>query len=146
MGTETDYGQNKMASLLKMEQQIQQQMQNKAENKRANAQDKRMTELNDSYRKRYLDYIKIIMIAAIGLFFMWLFHVLEIKDILPDGLLELLTIISISVVGILIYILWIDIQKHDLLIYDNIHYSPPDTNTNANKMTTAPTTASPSSA
>ena len=148
-----------MSYLLDMDKTIQDKISNNMKTNVQNIQEKRLIELNDSYRKRYLDYIKIVMIAMIGCFFVWIVRVIDEKNLIPTGFQEFIIIIAISICSIYIYIVWTSIQTHDLLNYDTIEYSHPDTSANTNRTdnptlnpsvvptsTATSTTAPPSSA
>ena len=90
-------------------------------------QDKtRMTSFNDSYRKRYLDYIKIMIVIVIGLVCIWLLNILEKMQIIPSYINNFIVAMIISITLIICHIIYKDIQKHDLLNYDELSIKSPD--------------------
>jgi hypothetical protein len=97
---------------------------------------KRMNLLNDSYRKRYIEYIKIVLIAVFALICVWLCRILENMNYLTTSTSDF-TIIKILGTSVIIgYIIYKNIDIHNLIIYDEIDYYSP-----ANmKPTTNPTT------
>ena len=117
-------------SLIQINQYIQNKIQNKKDEANQNFQQARLIDLNESYRKRYLEYIKLVMIAVLTCFFLWVFNVLNKYEYLPSGIVDLFIIITVSLCVVSIYVIWTNIQTRDLLNYDEIDYAPPDTSTN----------------
>jgi hypothetical protein len=117
-------------SLLQITQDIQNKNQNKTDEANKNFQKARLIDLNDSYRKRYLEYIKLVMIVVLACFFLWVFNVLNKYEYLPSGIVDLFIIITVSFCVVCIYVVWTNIQTRDLLNYDEIDYAPPDTSMN----------------
>jgi hypothetical protein len=86
----------------------------------------RMSYFNDSYRKRYLDYIKIMIIIVVGLAILWILMVLESMQIIPSYINNFLVAIIISITLIICYLIYNDIQKHDSLNYDELSIKSPN--------------------
>ena len=105
----------------------------------------RITQLNDSYRKKYLEYIKIVGVISLGLFFVWLFRVVENIGFIPGYIVDILLIIVISVTMIIAYLIYIDILKHDRLNFDELELEPPEKKPIKIEPTVLPTTPIPSS-
>ena len=89
-------------------------------------------EMQDSYRKRIMEYIKMIIVLCIVLVFMWLIRVLYENEWLPSGALEFITITVISIGCIVEYILYfgipslyVGLASRNLLDFDAINYDPP---------------------
>ena len=90
-------------------------------------QDKtRLSTLNDSYRKRYLDYIKIMIVIVIGLLSIWFLTILENMQIIPSFINNFLIAGIVSITVIICNIIYNDIQKHNLLNYDELSIKSPD--------------------
>ena len=105
----------------------------------------RMNTLNDSYRKRYIEYIKIILVIVIGLVCIWLCRILDTMDIIPSTISNLVMIVAISLTIIVIYILYKKIQIHNLIVFDEINYYGPHLqklSINTGNSTTTPTPTS----
>jgi hypothetical protein len=119
-----------LESLLKLDENLQTQLSNKMDQDNQNFQQARLIDLNDSYRKRYLEYIKLVMVAVLACFFLWFFNVLNQYEYLPSGIVDLFIIITVSLCVVYIYVVWTNIQARDLLNYDEIDYAPPDTSKN----------------
>jgi len=105
----------------------------------------RMNTLNDSYRKRYIEYIKIILVIVIGLVCIWLCRILDTMDIIPSSIINLVMIVVVSLTIIVIYILYQKIQVHNLIVFDQINYHDPylqKVSTNTGISTTTPTPTS----
>jgi hypothetical protein len=89
-------------------------------------------QMNESYRKRVLEYIKMIIIVCIVLFFLYFIRVLDENEWLPTGSLELLaiSIISVGCIGeYMIYFgipsVYIGIVSRSLTNFDQIIYQGP---------------------
>lgn len=96
-----------------------------------NARDgqKRLILLNDSYRKRYLQYIKIIMILIVVLAIFGALKMLESNfSFVPSVIYEFLIVIDIAIGIIYIYTIYNDIRQHDLIEYDKLIIESPVTN------------------
>jgi hypothetical protein len=86
----------------------------------------RLNLLNDTYRKRYIDYIKIILVTVITLICIWLCRILENMDYISSSVGNFILIIIIGVSLIIVYLMYNDIQKHNLIVYDEIDYWSPE--------------------
>lgn len=86
----------------------------------------RMNLLNDTYRKRYLDYIKILIVIVIGLALMWIFVMLESMGFIPNYLNNFIIVAVLSIALIISYNIYANIQTHDLLNYDELSIKSPD--------------------
>jgi hypothetical protein len=96
-------------------------------------------EMNDSYRKRVLEYIKMIIVLCIGLFFLYLIRVMDENEWFPRGGLELMTIVIISVACIVEYILYFGIPmvytgiaNRSLINFDEVQFQGPQIGNNVN--------------
>ena len=88
---------------------------------------KRMMLLNDSYRKRYLQYMKIILIiVTILALFGLLQYVSSIFTFIPSALFDILSIIVISFGIIYIYLVYVDIGTHNRINYDELDLVSPN--------------------
>jgi len=87
---------------------------------------KRMMLMNDSYRKRYMQYIKIIIIIIIVLALFGFFqYASSTFTSIPSALFDILSIIVISVGIIYAYLIYADIGLHNRINYDEIDYVAP---------------------
>jgi hypothetical protein len=102
----------------------------------------RMSIFNDSYRKRYLDYIKILVVIAVGLACLWTIIVLENMEIIPNYMNNVLTVGIVSVTAITCHIIYKAIRKHDLLNYDELSIKSPDLVTPDPKKTSSSSSSS----
>lgn len=90
----------------------------------------RIINLNDSYRKRYIQYLKIIIAITITLTGVWIIKILDERfgSLLPIYLFylfDILTILVVSVGIIYCYIVYSDIGRHNTLNYDELNLAPP---------------------
>ena len=92
-------------------------------------------EMEDSYRKRVMEYLKMIIVLCIVLAFLWIIRVLHENELLPTGALEFLTIAIISTGCIVEYMLYFGIPSvymgivsRNLIHFDEINYDPPQLN------------------
>jgi hypothetical protein len=107
----------------------------------------RLNLLNDTYRKRYIEYIKIILVVVITLICVWVCRILETMNYITSSTVNFILITIIGFAVIIICILYKNIQKHNLIVYDQIEYQSPalvlkDT---ANTSVTTPETTATSS-
>lgn len=86
----------------------------------------RVNMFNDSYRKRYLAYIKIIMIIVISLVVVWLLRLVESYGFISEEVNNFIIIGVISITLIIIYSMYNEILRHDLLNYDELAIKSPD--------------------
>jgi len=82
----------------------------------------RLNLLNDTYRKRYIEYIKIILVVVIGLVCVWLCRILENMDFLSSETSDFTLIKILGMTVIIIYVLYQNIQIHNIIDYDQIDY------------------------
>lgn len=91
---------------------------------------KRIINLNDSYRKKYTQYLKLLIAIVATLLIVWLIKILDKRfgDMLPSFLyylFDILTILVISFGVIYCYLVYSDIGRHDPLNYDQLYIAPP---------------------
>lgn len=103
-----------------------------------NARDgqKRLIMLNDSYRKRYMHYLNMIVAIVIGLFVIFILSLIQRSlGFIPVGIMNILYIVIIA--GTLIYVglIWADLPNHHLIDYDVLQIQGP-----ANPPTKTPVT------
>jgi hypothetical protein len=92
-----------------------------------NPNPERLNKLNDTYRKRYIEYIKIILVIVIALVSVWFCRILESMDYLSSSTSDFTLIKILGITVIFVYVYYQNIQKHNLIIYDQIDYqSPPN--------------------
>jgi hypothetical protein len=108
-----------------------------SENTRINAQatslknavqgQQRIINLNDSYRKRYGQYLKIAIAITVMLLLIWIFKVIESRfpDAIPSFIYDLLTIAVVSLGLIYCYLVYSVIGTRDPLNYDQLNLAPP---------------------
>lgn len=97
-----------------------------------NARDgqKRLILLNDTYRKRYLQYMKILIAIVIVLAIFWGLQALETYiTFIPSAIFDLLMIINFVVGLIYIYLVYVDINTRDLIEYDKLSINGPSAKT-----------------
>lgn len=87
----------------------------------------RILNLNDSYRKRYSQYLKMIVAIVIILVIVWVLQVLDTRfeGIIPSYLFDLLTVIIVSIGVIYCYLVYSDIGRHNPLNYDELNLATP---------------------
>jgi len=88
----------------------------------------RILNLNDSYRKRYTQYLKMIIAVAIILVIVWVLQVLDTRfaGLIPSYLFDLLTVIIVSIGVIYCYLVYSDIGRHNPLNYDELNIATPE--------------------
>lgn len=100
-----------------------------------NARDgqKRLILLNDTHRKRSLQYIKIIIAIIVVLAIFAVLKTLEgYFTFIPSGIYDLLAIILFLIGFTYIYYVYSDINNRDLIEYDKLNLKAPNTNTATN--------------
>lgn len=87
----------------------------------------RIINLNDSYRKRYGQYLKIAIAITVILLLVWIFKVIESRfpDVVPSFIYDLLTIAVVSLGLIYCYLVYSVIGTRDPLNYDQLNLAPP---------------------
>ena len=110
------------------------------------AQQHRVTLLNDTYRKKYAQYTKMIIVVVIGLlihvFLTWMSDYLSI---IPFAVFVLLDMINIIVCLIVITNLYSDMMSRDKIDYDKLDLPPPLRDLNTNSSSSFAPASAPSS-
>jgi hypothetical protein len=91
----------------------------------AEQESKRKSLLNDTYRKRKVQYSKIMIVIIITLVFIIVLTVLSRFSIIPSFIITFLYILVISTSVIIIFNLYVDILSRDYINYDEIYMPPP---------------------
>jgi len=99
----------------------------------------RLNLLNDTYRKRYIEYIKIILVVVIALVCVWLCRILENMDYFSSETSDFTLIKILGITVIIVYVLYQNIQIHNIIDYDQIDYKQPALDTSTPGPTTTPT-------
>jgi hypothetical protein len=86
----------------------------------------RVNLLNNTYRKRYVEYIKMIGVFITALFCVWVVRSLESQSLIPEYVNNFVIIGIFSVCVIIMYLIHQNIQKRDLLNYDELAIQSPD--------------------
>ena len=88
--------------------------------------EERMIMLNDSYRKKYNSYIRIILVSIIGLVVLIILKLLKkYIPIIPDYIITILFIIVIAVVVTYDLFVLMDINGRSPFNYDELVLPPP---------------------
>jgi hypothetical protein len=95
---------------------------------------------NDSYRKRYIEYIKMIISMVISFAIVWILNMFQYYGIIPDYINNFLIVGVISIGIIISYNIYSNIQRHDLLNYDELAIKSPELYDPSKISTLAPTT------
>ena len=110
------------------------------------AQQHRVTLLNDTYRKKYAQYTKMTIVVVIGLlihvFLTWMSDYLSI---IPFAVFVLLDMVNIIVCLIVITNLYSDMMSRDKIDYDKLDLPPPLRDLNTNSSSSFATAPAPSS-
>jgi hypothetical protein len=85
----------------------------------------RWNKFNDTYKKRYIEYTKIICIIVFDIICVWLCKVISKQGIVPDGFLTFIIIFILSLSAINIYLINNEISRHNVMDYDQLNYQPP---------------------
>ena len=96
---------------------------------------------NDTYRKRYIEYTKIICVIVFVLICVWLCITLDNLNFLPSGLSYILIIIIIGVSFIIIYVIYQNVLIRNIIQYDEIDYKSPSLIKNITNASTSTTTS-----
>lgn len=87
----------------------------------------RMLNLNDSYRKRYSAYLKMIAVLTIALVIVWLMRLLpNYLPFIPSIVFDIVVIIVVFLGFVVLYFQYTEIQKHNPLNYDELNYPGPE--------------------
>lgn len=86
----------------------------------------RIIYFNDNNRKRYAAYLRILITLTVTLAIVWLIQVIRKHvEVIPDWILDILIIASISIGIIIIYTYFIDISERSKYNFDEINMDPP---------------------
>lgn len=87
----------------------------------------RMLNLNDSYRKKYAAYLKIIIVLTIVLVVVWIFRLLpDYLTFIPSIIFDIVIIIALFLGFVIMYFQYQEIQTHNPLNYDELNYAGPE--------------------
>lgn len=87
----------------------------------------RMLNLNDSYRKRFSAYLKIIAVLTIVLVIVWIMRLLpDYLPFIPSIVFDIVIIIAVFLGFVVMYFQYKEIQEHNPLNYDELNYSGPE--------------------
>lgn len=90
----------------------------------------RIIYFNDNNRKRYAAYLRMLITLTVTLAIVWLIQLLRKHvEAIPDWILDILIIASISIGIIIIYTYFIDINERSNYNFDEINMEPPKKNT-----------------
>jgi hypothetical protein len=94
----------------------------------------RMNALNESYRKRNWEYVKLLIVVAISLLTI-LGISMFLRNIIPDSFIDLINAIIIGVIIIYAYITHRTVSARTAIDFDKLNLSNPSSNTSdeANK-------------
>ena len=86
----------------------------------------RIIYFNDNNRKIYAAYLKILIVLTITLAIVWLTRVIKKHvEFIPDSVLDILLIVTVSIGIIIIYNYYIDIRMRNRYNFDEINLDPP---------------------
>ena len=92
----------------------------------ADLQEKRVALLNNTYRKQYMQYSKMVIVVILGVcIFIALRFITNLFAVVPSSIVYLLHIINIVVCMIVITKLYADMGSRDPIDYDRIVLPPP---------------------
>ena len=87
----------------------------------------RTLNLNDSYRKKYAAYLKIVMVLTISLVAVWLLRILpDYLSFIPSLVFEVAITVVVFFGLVIMYFQYKEIQTHNPLNYDELNYSGPE--------------------
>jgi hypothetical protein len=86
---------------------------------------KRLVTLNDSYRLKYTQYIKIILVLIVTLIVWIVLNKLAEMGFLPDPFYTVLVVITIAVGGFVCYFIYLDILSRDNMNFNAINVPAP---------------------
>jgi len=106
----------------------------------AQAGQQRILNLNDSYRKRYKQYLKMVIAIVVILVIIWVLQVLNTRfeGIIPSYLFDLITVVIASIGLIYCYLVYSDIGRYNPLNYDELNIAPPPNITTSTSGNVAP--------
>jgi hypothetical protein len=86
----------------------------------------RLVMLNNSYRLRYADYVKILIIITISISIYVLVSLArKYIPFFPEALFNTTLILLIPITIIIVYYMYNDIISHNKLYYDELEFKPP---------------------
>lgn len=134
---------NYLSDLNKLEQDV-----NEVEMKKKTMEEvlkiqNRWNMFNDTYKKRYIEYIKIICIVVFAIICIWLCILIDRQNILPEGFLNFIITCILSVAIITIYLIYQSMLQHNVMKFDEIDYKSPVLENDSNGSTPGPTTPAP---
>jgi hypothetical protein len=86
---------------------------------------KRLISLNDSYRLKYTEYIKMLIIIIVALVIWAILSKLSAIGILPDALYAILLIILVTLAVLLCYYIYLDILSRNKMNFNELNIPPP---------------------
>jgi len=90
----------------------------------------RIIYFNDNNRKIYSAYLIILIVLTITLAIVWLLRVIKKHvEVIPDWILDISIILTVSIGLIIMYNYWISIRMRNSYNFDEINLSPPTINT-----------------
>jgi hypothetical protein len=96
----------------------------------------RVNALNESYRKRNWEYVKLLIVVAISLIVI-LGISMFLRNIIPDSFIDLLTAIIIGIILIYAFITYRTIASRSAIDFDKLNLSNPITTTKADETSEA---------
>ena len=100
--------------------------------KQMEQENKRKVLLNDTYRKKKVQYSKIMIVIIIALLIVIAISVMGKFLPIPEGFLSLLYILDIAIALIICFNLYTDITMRDYINYDEIYIAPPTIDASGN--------------
>lgn len=86
----------------------------------------RIIYFNDNNRKIYGAYLRLLIVLTITLAIVWLIRIIKKHiEIIPDWILDICIIITVSIGLIIMYNYYIDIQIRSKYNFDEINLNPP---------------------
>lgn len=87
---------------------------------------KRAILLNDSFRKRYQEYTKMVIVVIISLaVFIGIVMIGRVLPIIPSFIIDLLCVIVIAIGVIICYLIYVNIQSRDKVNFDELSLTNP---------------------
>ena len=89
---------------------------------------KRFIQLNESYKKRYWQYVKmVITIVIVILLYLGIILIQKFFPFIPGAVINLLYVLIFSIGIIYIVGIYYDIYRRNKMNFDEINYNPPNT-------------------
>jgi hypothetical protein len=86
----------------------------------------RIVSLNDSYRLKYAQYIKMLLVIIIALVIWVILSKLNSIGLLPDAIYTILIILVLVIPGFICYFIYLDILGRDRMNFNELNIPPPD--------------------